>query len=287
MMKDRIERWICSAAGKISIVMFVTSVILILIACSDLGSSWMTERQAENANNILFGIATNLIGIIVTVSFVQYFLDKQDEEVEREEERRTILRYDRYMSTLIRRYAMFHVMITTRLKDRKDIDYDHPLDHNFKLSDLADMYRSSSYLSEGFAEPTAELFYKAEGELKAYVLRMLENIEFKYNPELEELLISFAEKSTDMDVRGQILEKCMKRKNKIREDQVELIEKIIADESQDWMAMFGRGELQGNLMLIYVTLFILLQDQSRMLKEYREYINGLREMERKRKMEHR
>ena len=36
---------------------------------------------ANNINNILFGMATNLLGIIVTVSFVQFFIDKQNHDV--------------------------------------------------------------------------------------------------------------------------------------------------------------------------------------------------------------
>ncbi len=32
-----------------------------------------TEKTASNINNTLFGLGTNLLGIIVTVSFVQFF----------------------------------------------------------------------------------------------------------------------------------------------------------------------------------------------------------------------
>ena len=82
-MRDNMEKitlWIKSAAGKISIFLMIMSIIILALACSFWGN--FTEKTASNINNILFGLGTNLLGIIVTVSFVQFFLDKQNEKVE-------------------------------------------------------------------------------------------------------------------------------------------------------------------------------------------------------------
>ena len=77
-MKQKCKEWLGSAAGRISLLLFIISLLMLFIACS----SWeaTSERAASNINNILFGISTNLLGIIVTVSFVQYFIDMQDEK---------------------------------------------------------------------------------------------------------------------------------------------------------------------------------------------------------------
>lgn len=95
-------KWRKTAAGKISIILLVLSVILLVIACSPWGS--FTERTANNINNILFGIATNLLGIIVTVSFVQYFIDKQDEQEELIQEKNMIIKYNRVMNLFLKKY---------------------------------------------------------------------------------------------------------------------------------------------------------------------------------------
>ncbi|NBH83644.1 hypothetical protein D7X88_12380 [bacterium C-53] len=71
-MMKRLRKWLKSAAGKISVFLLIISIILLIIACSSWGD--FTDRTANNINNILFGMATNLLGIIVTVSFVQFFI---------------------------------------------------------------------------------------------------------------------------------------------------------------------------------------------------------------------
>ena len=137
-MKERITRWLHSAAGRISIILIIASALLLRLACSHIGAGFMTERAAELANNILIGVATNLLGIVITVSFVQYFIDKQDEKNERREEAEKILRYHKYMQTLIRRYLMFYMSVTTRLKDRNGAaDIDSAFTRTFKLQYLS------------------------------------------------------------------------------------------------------------------------------------------------------
>ena len=274
--KFSVKKWLHSAAGRISVVLFIAFIILILIACSNIGSSWMTERQANNANNILFGVATNLIGIIVTVSFVEYFIDKQDEEKEQEEERKKILRYHKYMKMLIRRYLTFCMSITTRLEDREKAgDLDALFTRTFKLSDMADLYKSSLLLTEGFSETSIELFYKADHDLRDYMLKMLENIDFKYNEKLADLLQEYTVKSVDFDMSGQMFERAKLRKYGVGKKDVDLIEKMISDESKDWLGKFKRGELKGNLMMPYVLLYYAIQDQIRMIKKYTELIGKI------------
>ena len=81
----KIISWLKSAAGIVSICLLIVSIILLVLACSPWGN--LTERAANNVNNILFGLGTNLIGIIITVSFVQFFLDRQNANTERKYER--------------------------------------------------------------------------------------------------------------------------------------------------------------------------------------------------------
>lgn len=117
-MKQKCKEWLGSAAGRISLLLFIISLLMLFIACS----SWeaTSERAASNINNILFGISTNLLGIIVTVSFVQYFIDMQDEKQAQLEEVALIKRYDRFMTVLINRYLMYFHCVTTPINKRKN-----------------------------------------------------------------------------------------------------------------------------------------------------------------------
>jgi hypothetical protein len=271
-----INKWLHSAAGRVSVLLIIASIVLLILAWSSLVIGFLSADEVIFVNNVLIGLATNMMGIVVTVSFVQYFLDKQNEEKERKEEKKKILRYHKYMQTLIHRYLIFYMSITTRLADRKEAgDVSNAFTRTFEFSDMADMYQTSLYVSEGLSESSIELYYKAERELRNYMLKMLESIDFKYNTELATLLLDFTIKSTNLDMSGQLLEVATKKKYGIGKKNVELVEKWIADESYDWLGKFNRDELQGNLMLPYVTLYYLCQDQIRMIKEYTEYIKKL------------
>jgi len=67
-------------AALMSLFLFVISLILIFLASTIIKLSW-SENIISFVNNILLGVATGLIGIIFTISFVQSVLDKQAEKV--------------------------------------------------------------------------------------------------------------------------------------------------------------------------------------------------------------
>lgn len=162
-MMSKIKKWIKSAAGVVSIILFVISIILLVAACSDYGN--FSERTANNINNILFGLATNLLGIIVTVSFVQHFIDKQNEKDEHSEENLKIKRYDRFMNILLTRYLMYLNCVTTPI-ERRSKNNPLRLSSQFKFEDMPDLYKQSLYTCEGIFESSIELFYKAEEKLR-------------------------------------------------------------------------------------------------------------------------
>lgn len=88
-MVNKMKKWIKSAAGIVSITLFVISIILLLVAiCLDY------ENFSNNINNTLFSLATNLLGIIITISFVQHFIDRQNEKEDHREENLKIKRYN-------------------------------------------------------------------------------------------------------------------------------------------------------------------------------------------------
>ena len=208
-----------------------------------------------------------LINRIVQYVFFFYY-----EEKERTNEILTIKRYDKYMQSLIQKFLMFYVTVTTRIEERNKNGMNSPFDHKFKFSDIADMYLPSLYLSEGLSKPSIELFYGAEEKIRDYMLKMLENIDFKYNRELEKILMDFVTQSTELDVRGYILDalKPTTGRNKIND-----ISKNIANENYDWLKKFQDGELKSNAMLPYVLFYYNVQAQVNLIKAYKDYVNKL------------
>ena len=244
-MKQKCKEWLGSAAGRISLLLFIISLLMLFIACS----SWeaTSERAASNINNILFGISTNLLGIIVTVSFVQYFIDMQDEKQAQLEEVALIKRYDRFMTVLLNRYLMYFHCVTTPINKRKN---ENPLEikNDFIFEDMCDLYEQSLYTCEGIFEPSIVLFYKAEEKLRNYIIDMVENIDFKYNEELLQILMRFVESSIEYDMRGAILGNINTQSG--GEKLTKTISKYINDSSQQWVEKGKRGELSANIMLL-------------------------------------
>lgn len=270
-IKQKCKEWLGSAAGRISLLLFIISLLMLIIACS----SWdaTSERAASNINNILFGISTNLLGIIVTVSFVQYFIDKQNEKQARQEEATLIKRYDRFMEVLIRRYLMYFHCVTTPMDKRQN---ENPLElkNDFNFEDMCDLYEQSLYTCEGIFEPSIVFFYKAEEKLRNYIIDMVENIDFKYNEELLQILMCFVESSIEHDMRGAILGNINTQSG--GEKLTKTISKYIKDSSHQWVEKGKRGELSANLMLPYVQLYQVLKIEIDLLIQYNEYLRELK-----------
>ena len=97
---------------------------------------------------------------MATVSFVQYFIDKQNEKQAQQEEATLIKRYDRFMEVLIKRYLMYFHCVTTPMDKRQN---ENPLElkNDFNFEDMCDLYEQSLYTCEGIFEPSIVLFYKA------------------------------------------------------------------------------------------------------------------------------
>ena len=130
--------------------------MILFVFCDCTSKFWGDTITANNINNILIGLATNFIGIMVTVSFVQYFIDKQNKEEERKEEIEKILRYNKIMKLLIARYTLFFQCVTSPIEKRKEYALSNDLLRDFLFSDLADLYKLSGVLSVELLRPSIE-----------------------------------------------------------------------------------------------------------------------------------
>ncbi|BCZ48123.1 hypothetical protein psyc5s11_41900 [Clostridium gelidum] len=243
---------------------------MIFIACSSWGN--LSENAANNTNNILIGLATNLLGIIVTVSFVQHFIDRQDEKQERIEEIASIKRYDRLMLILIKKYVMYFNYVITPMEKRAGFNH-LDLKTDFLFEDMCDMYVQTLENCDALFKPRITLFYDSEEKLRDYMIRMIENVPFKYNDKLKDCIMNFIEKSLAYDVRGAILDKI---NNRTADNQKlsEIIQKEIKDPSNKWLEKALNGEHIG-FMLPYVKLYNLMQIEIQLIIEYQNYLKNL------------
>lgn len=267
-----IRQWLSSAAGKISVILLIISIALIIIGASDWGN--LNEHDAEVINNLLFGLATNLLGIIVTVSFVQYFLDRQSEKDARDAELAKILRSDKVMQILIQQYTACFNRLTSPIEKAAKKISDSELHLDFCFSDMKDLYKSSLFLRDKMYQPAITSFYEIELELRNYCMSIVREIDYKYFPGVGSTLLLFVEISLSHDVRGSVLgNQTMKGGEVLLTDTVS---SYIGDITHDWVEEINNSEHKGNIMTPYVTLYNMLKAEGQEIKEYCRLIEGIK-----------
>lgn len=257
-VKNRLLKWVKSTAGVISLCLFGVSCLLLFL------SLCFMPEESEIMQNICIGLATNLIGIIVTVSFVQFFLDRQSVKIEKLEEYKKIIRYSKYGKILINEYIIYHNMVATPMEGRNNIPRDRFIEE-YNLEDMRDLYKSTLLLKDRFYTPVIERYYDVEQELSAYFLRMLEEIDFKYAAELEVILTTFLVRSREMDVRRSVIgEQQLAAGGKKNSD---FIAEELKNPKRDYLKDFAAGKLRGNIMMPVVQLFYFMKFQRTCLIE--------------------
>ena len=272
---EKLKRWSQTAAGKVSIFLLaISSIMLLFVLLNCTSIMGIDDITADNIDNILIGLATNLIGIMVTVSFVQYFIDKQNKKEECKEEIEKILRYNKIMKLLIARYTLFFQCVTSPIEKRTKYALSNDLMRDFSFSDMADLYKLSAVLTVELLKPSIELFYEAEQALRNYMVEMIKNIDFKYNRKIENVLIEFIGQSQEMDVSGVIINNQQIFVGNIKQSD-EVSQYIKDDIQHKWVDRYLQGNLSAHLMRPYVTLYLLLKIEGRLLTEYQQLIDAL------------
>jgi len=260
-----IMKWTKSPAGVVSICLLGVFALLMIpsFACKN-----------EVVQNIFIGIATNFIGIIVTVSFVQYFLDRQKAKDEKSIERDKILRRDKVLRYLIAEYSTYFNCIVTPMNLRNGVDKDKPK-NDFVFADMADLHQYSLLLADKLNGSAVESFYRVEMALRDYFITCINDIDYTYYHDLIEPQLGFITSSLSLDVREAILG----NKNVMsgNEPLINIVKTYISeDEKHRWVERFDEGHLEGNLMIPYVILYKLLKKEGEYIREYNRVINRVR-----------
>ena len=148
---------------------------------------------------------------------------------------------------------------------------------DFKFEDMKDLYFPCLLIAES-QHSAISVFYSEEKRIKNYILKMLENIDFKYYSNIQNLLIAFVKQSEANDVRQAILDyetKVVDGKPlfKIISSQIE------SNKINNWVEQFESGKLESNIINNFVILYRLLQKEFFLLNEL---ITQVKEIEEKR-----
>lgn len=260
--------------NKVRLILILIGIVLIGVAFLPLGS--FDEFTANNVNSLLISLGTNFIGIWITISFVQYFLDKQNEKDEKHQEIATILRYNRVMNILLQRYFRYCFCVTTPIAARNKYVSFTP-NTEFVFSDMCDMYNTTAFAIDNIMEPAIVSFYKSEDKVYRHVHRMIENIPFKYNKNLAKILMNISEIRLTLDSKDAILGNMNSMPGE--RPLSETISEYIKSNANDWVKMFDMGQLQSNIMLPYVLLYKRLKKEIELFNEYQKCIEQLKKSE--------
>lgn len=255
--------WFRTSAGKITIILLIMGVLL--IGTSFLPIFSQSSHLRDNFENVLIGIGTNIFGIIVTISFVQHIIDKQSEKKEKELEREKIIRFSQIMSFRIQKYFAVFAQVTTPL-DIYSKESEKHWNQDFKFEDMKDLYFPCVLISE-MQKSAISVFYSEEKKIKEYMLRMLENIEFKYYSQIQYLLLAFVKQSEAQDVSTAILNYENLRIGGKKMTDV-IAAQIATNPTDNWVEKIESGKLTSHLMTNFVILYRLLQKESFILTEY-------------------
>lgn len=271
--RNGIIAWSNTQAARMSLFIFVIFLILAFMASPIIKVTWK-EETVNFWNNVLIGIATGLIGIIFTISFVQSALDKQAAKDEKVIEYKKIVRYSKYLDILINEYVVYYNHIVTPL-DKRGIVLDKGFISEFSLKDMSGMYYPSILIRDGYNTPAIKRFYEAESELSNYLLRWNEEIDFKHSKKLEVLINEFLSMSKKLDSRGNILGALETSFGQKRvSDQITT---NLKEGKEDYLKKFNDGQLVSHIMTPVVYLYYFLSMQQDSIKKITAEISNIKD----------
>ena len=241
------------------------SVLLVIIFGLDV--FWLKNTH-PTIYGYAFNIATECIGLIITLCIIQRFLDKYDENKEEQEELKKILRYHESISIYIDYYLRYFYCVTTPLNKRFK---EKGVSLNFKIQDLSDLYETSALITSDIFQPSVEIFYKYEQNLRNIFTDTIKNIDFKYYPQIGRLLLDYIQASLANDVSDAIIG----RKN-IKNGLLDAKTMLKADYIEQHYKKYKENTLGANSATPYFILYDLLQLELKIINGYINEIDKIK-----------
>jgi len=276
--------------------LFVVLILLIIVLTLGFIDSWKWKEYTS-------GLLTEIIGIIITVIFVDVMFNRSQERNARELERKKILRICRLIDLYLPRYITFFNQLTNHpgnIFDCKicelgntqgilihtdtncmsimnnDQNMFYKTDENIDYIHFSNLYDSSRLFIAGGFLLNIDCFYNIEKRIKEAFIRLLTEVNFEYYRDMEKIVLEFLDTSISNDV-SDFIENNKKvafgfssneKELKIKLDTETLVSKTF-NESQDFNNT-NRG------LAPYLMLKTLLNGERKVLNKYIMIIGKLR-----------
>lgn len=224
--------------------------------------------------NYLISLAASFAELIITLSFVQYALDSKRNADAKNEELERIKKFHRVLRIYIQHYTLYYNQMTVPLgKERSEISLIH-FRKNFKVSDLADLYKPTLLMKDSFQVSPVEKFFTVEKKLSDTFSQILINQDFKFYPNLNVIFQNFIERSLSNNPSGAILGNIKMRLG--NEDAKIKISKMLKSDGDEYYKKLIVGEnTHSHLLFAYCLLYEFMQSEAVVIEQYNEYIQKI------------
>ncbi|MEL7654279.1 MAG: hypothetical protein AAGU75_00025 [Bacillota bacterium] len=219
----------------------------------------------------LVGLVTEIIGILITILFVQLMFDRKSKEDRQQKECTMILNHHRVMSILMSRYVAAFFCVTTSIDER--INNNMHMKPKFKIKDMSTMFYPSYLSRASFSESAIEGFFEAELSLRNYMMSMVSEMDFEFFPFISDILLNFIETSISHDVRSSILDV---KNTKVGEERgIDYYSKLMSEHCDEFYEKYKSGNSSGNIMIPIVNLYDMMNTERDIIIQYTEAITNM------------
>lgn len=222
--------------------------------------------------------AESILGVVVIGLFLNAASQQLSIKVSNEEKRKNaIILKNKERKRLISMFDILNVyfdslmtaiyLITTPIDKRKGGDM--KVDLNFKFNDMYDLYNPTLLMKYDINDSPISVYFKKIDDLIPMLLRVMQNIDLEYWPELKELFISFIKNYHNYEFRNSLLGNTTKYLGK---------QKLTAYFMKAIKEYSGNLEFSpSNGMNQFVSLYYMLHSQVLIKKKYDDLQNRIRE----------
>ena len=264
-IKD-IPKWIKSPAGITTIMCIVIGVILFLIANS------INSNLSMNISSVFISLSASMFSIIATVTFVQFYLNKQQISDVKKEENKNIIKYSNYIQLLLSWYTIAFNQLLTPITEIQGMNKDK-LKENFNVSDLCEANFNSMLLKNGLNESRIKVFFEIENKVNSAFAKMPETITIEHNCKLYMLIIEFLTVSITYNSQD-ALETNYKYIYK-GQDALSKTREWIQKDADDFYRNRFNTDNASNMLSAYCFLYELMIKEKRVINEYIELIRTI------------
>ena len=221
---------------------------------------------------IFYDLSVGIFSAMILIWFIDEINDRIQTRQSQINEIEVIKRFDKVLQCYINRYITLFYCVVTPLEKRKFDSVTMP--DNFLLSDMKDLYMTTSLLSEKIQGSAIESFLKIEHELRKEFISLVEKYNFEYFPEYSDIFLDFIYVSLTFDCHNAILDAPNK---KIGEKRLTVfIHDLLENNADSYYEQMIRGkDLTGNIVIPYISLYQMMRQERKAIIKYQAEIKKL------------